>query len=668
MNDDIYDFLNRKKTELKESENFNQWFENNKLFDEDGDPVIAFHASRQLMFDQVLPDKLTTQSHLLGGFYLSESIDDVNANYSYNGKDFTNQIVTDSEYFEGVIEYDFDEDEVLEKLPVLKEISDDIKENIFSVLQNLDSSVVTVADFPKYGLNKESLADLFNILERDFDFDNDETVLSNYEFCLMLFGTYKYSNQGWVAPFVIKMENPCITGFDEDDTMFVINPYGYEYLQEGEESQVSEHEHYDDVMDVKRTIYHEIEVNATDFENHFQNYIEQSSEHSVESIFDTYVEILECEYGYDEDEAKSICQKAFEETAPDAITFDEDGFIEDSEYVYIPNINIYNGDFDHTPEEELGEKIREALEMHFECWDRMQCHLEGHTEPMNYDTLLEIVKNNFYEAEEKQSFTDAMATVFDGVVMNAYKANKEEWGNCMEIDYNTKHYIMFDPKNIKSAIGNNGQFSTYSNGLVERKTNEAIVKNYKSKNKDVVHKHLDYIKTKFKDFNFEIKDSEFFSSKNTDALLNKDTNTVFLNSDRISDIEKLEKIITHEVIGHYGLSQLHDAKVQSVLLRVAHKYEKDIKELSELYNIDMRTREGKMKLAEEFVAFKAEKQYPNDKLITKAKNLIKKAYISFKNTLGFKTTLNEDVFELLRESKEYIENKNKPMKKHRRRM
>ena len=41
----IQDFINKKQLEVIENENFLKWNETNKLKDEDGYPIIAFHGS-----------------------------------------------------------------------------------------------------------------------------------------------------------------------------------------------------------------------------------------------------------------------------------------------------------------------------------------------------------------------------------------------------------------------------------------------------------------------------------------------------------------------------------------------------------------------------------------------------------------------------------------------
>ena len=91
---------------------------------------------------------------------------------------------------------------------------------------------------------------------------------------------------------------------------------------------------------------------------------------------------------------------------------------------------------------------------------------------------------------------------YDGIIMDADTAfgTQREYGKAMEMDYGTKHYIVFDPAHIKSSIGNRGTFDPQSPDIrfskqlisneqaretfqiIDKHTGEQVGKNYQGKN------------------------------------------------------------------------------------------------------------------------------------------------------------------------------------------
>lgn len=672
MDDEIFDFLNRKREELEENKNFQEWYANNKLLTEDGEIVIAFHASRRKMFSQIEEEKLNTETHLLGGFYLTEDISDAEDNYAAeSGGDYNNFLAGDVERLSGGY---LDEDEIKEILLELESsnLDEEVIEEIISVISEADDlRSYKKSALERFGVNIERLAQLsdqhsFSNGENEL---NDEDLLSDdfeldYEsFCKALILQYKYENDGWIMPLIVKMDKPCFTGFGSDDTKIIISSMTEDERIEDQESQANEYESYEPVMDIKRTIAFECDLKPSQVDEKFEEIVPQCSYCRVEEIYEKYIEVLEL-LGVETEKATEVCRNAFKEEAGDYISFDEDGDPSDSEEIYIPDYEIINGESE-SEAHELGDQIREALNTYLNDTSFLDSVFD---QEINYDELLVAVKNALYETEEHKEFTQAMSTVFDGVVMNAYKANKENWNNSFALDYNARHYVIFNENCVKSAIGNNGMYSLYNNNFVEKRLKSLKDDKAIALEKDVIEKHVDYIKMSWDtDANIELKPKSFFSKETSVSVLDKESKTIYLNKDAITNIEVLEKTLAHELVGHFGLNEIFNKEIEKTLLKVANIYKKDLMDINKDYpEYDIKTKKGKLMLAEEFLANKAEQLHPNDSFIKKAKNLMKKAFIKFKKSLGLKTDIAEDVFELLEDSKNAIKVKSKRNRRLRR--
>lgn len=660
MDDEIFDFLNRKREELEENKNFQEWYANNKLLTEEGEIVIAFHASRRKMFSQIEEDKLNTETHLLGGFYLTEDIYDAEDNYaSETGGDYNNYLDKDVERLSGGY---LDEEEIKDILLELdsSNLDEEVIEEIIAVISEADDiRTYKKSALERFGVNIERLAQLSeqHSFSNGEDELNDEDLLSDdfeldfNSFCKALILQYKYENDGWIMPLIVKMDKPCFTGFGKDDTKIIISSMTEDERIEDEESQANEYEAYEPVMDIKRTIAFECDLKPSQVDEKFEEIVDQCGYTNVEEIYEKYIEVLEL-LGVDTKKATDVCRNAFKEEAGDYISFDEDGDPDDSEEIYIPNYDIINGESE-CEAQELGDEIREALNTYLSDTSFLDSVLD---QEINYDELLIAVKNVLYEPEEHKEFTQAMSTVFDGVVMNAYKANKENWNSSFALDYNARHYVIFNENCVKSAIGNKGTYSLYNNNFVEKRMKSLKESNMLALEKDAIEKHVDYIKMNWDtDANIELKSKSFFSKETSLSVLDKKSKTIYLNKDAIKDVETLEKTLTHELVGHFGLNEIFNKDVEKTLLRVANIYKKDLIDINKDYpEYDIKTKKGKLMLAEEFLANKAEQLHPDDSFIKKVKTMMKKAFIKFKKSLGLKTDIGEDVFELLEDSKKAI--------------
>lgn len=664
MNEDIYDFIQNKQEELIQNKAFNEWNKDNKIKDENGDPVIVFHGSTQKMFTEIDEKFFDSNSYVYGGFYTSNNIDDVNDNYAKVGKDLDKTATILSEQIR-----DFYEFQVMIENGVFPD--DSFSEEELEIIEELyEEDELTVAMFkeklPNFSFSHiEEMMSQFD--HEKLDWNDGEEFMSPENLSLSLLLEKKYKTQGWVAPLVIKMTNPCYTGFGEKDTMISFSLMDSTEAKEYEEEQMESYPAYEEAIEAIKDIYREEGLNPTDFMNHFEFHAsEYQGFGNISSMYESAVAVLTDDYDYDYDDARKICANAFEENASDYISFDEDFDVENDEELYIPDYSIINGEY--LKESVLiGEKIMESLERHHPRIESVREALSEHADTeMNIEDILRVaLVEAAYEDEEREAIFKAISSVFDGIVMNAYKANKENWGQAFDLDYDTKHYIVFEPKNIKSAIGNTN-FSLYNNDFVQRKTSEEIKKAEVSKNKSVIKKHLEYINSTWSDMpNCELVNKERFDNGNVDAVYSRKENKIYINESRMDNIEKLEKTLFHETVVHYGLHKFFEKEVSPMLEKVSKKYAAQIEEMRVRDYSHLDSEKDKLKLAEEFVAFEAEKILPEDTFLKKARKVLKKAYCKFKKAIGFKMDLEDDLFEMLTKSENLVKGKKKKNNKQR---
>jgi len=106
---------------------------------------------------------------------------------------------------------------------------------------------------------------------------------------------------------------------------------------------------------------------------------------------------------------------------------------------------------------------------------------------------------------------------------------------------------------------------------------------------------------------------DFLRSQNaedeTDGLFDTNTGKVYMIADRIGSPEHAQRLLFHEMIGHYGLRQLLEPKqIEPLLLQIfnAEVNKPRLRSIAREYDLDLRTREGRLVAAEEFLAHEAE--------------------------------------------------------------
>lgn len=71
---------------------------------------------------------------------------------------------------------------------------------------------------------------------------------------------------------------------------------------------------------------------------------------------------------------------------------------------------------------------------------------------------------------------------FDGVIIDADKqfGSQRQYGKAMSMDEGTKHYHVFNPNQIKSAIGNRGTFDANEDSILKRTPNKEDIKSFEN--------------------------------------------------------------------------------------------------------------------------------------------------------------------------------------------
>jgi hypothetical protein len=97
--------LTEAKEKISRLDAFKRWFGDSKVVDYDGDPLVVMHGTTHI-FDQFGGDIRSLEGDMGAGFYFSDSVDDVNANYAkVDGPDLTGRIERRAEQIAQEIEY-----------------------------------------------------------------------------------------------------------------------------------------------------------------------------------------------------------------------------------------------------------------------------------------------------------------------------------------------------------------------------------------------------------------------------------------------------------------------------------------------------------------------------------------------------------------------------------
>jgi hypothetical protein len=650
----IENFIEKKQLEIMENKNFQKWNENNKLKDRDGYPIISFHGSTNNDFNIVDLEQSQDTWWCGKGFYTSSSIEDVNANYATGKKKFQ-QYSTTEDYTAG-----------------------DLRSRISNTLEDVqrqfedqeDTVFFTYSDIENYLIDDEYLdLKIFNDISNPlngYEFDKSLIKENNTIEISKLFNSLcvnKYiKNNGWVKPIFVKMENPAYYTLDHDSTKIsIVNDNMEDFINMYE----SEH---DNVVEMINDLAIELsklsDIKKEDIEENIKqevnSYVSSYVEDVGEDMYDCLKDYIEMEFKLEEEEIIEKLNKVFSEN--NLGEYDEDNDEFNFEHVVILNLI----EDENEEAQELYKKIKEStLNLANEQWDYEEINktfsnfeIQTIKESGDYNTslfnLFKAFRHHPEEPDLANYFNDAIKENFDGIVLDAMDSN-EKW-NLDIIGNDTKHYIVFNNKNIKSAIGNNGKYSINDPDIAAKRSVEQI-KNINIENNNYILEQIEKYNERYENvIKISIDHNANNFNDNEQAVFDRKYNEIYLNINKIKDSKSLSRIISHEIVGHAGLDLLFGKHKNSFLDSVGEKYKKqDYKEVMKLYpELDYSKKEDKRKLTEEKICFYAENNYKNDTFMNKVVNKIKNKYSQFKRFFGI-NKVEDDIFQVLHSSNQNIE-------------
>lgn len=553
----IENFIRTKKENL--NYNFHKWMEGNKVFDNDGLPIIVFRGGLGNDYPSINPDKLEADCYCGKGFYTTNSLDDVHENYVNINKD-KNYQTDEKSYFES-------KDINAKFLRIRKKIENSLEtfeDNDLFTASDIEEligleSAIDIDLLQESEVFKNLLGDKIHELEAD-----DFGVVDIRNLANLLAENAIMKQMGSIKPFYVKMEKPCY--YTKDSNQTLITPTSSETI----DSENSE----------SKNLYIEIKNRV----------------------------LNKCK---NEDEKKEAL-KIFKE------------------------LELFSmlGEIDDLPIIELFQKIR------------------------NTDLSTEY---NMNSVKIKDYFNETIPELFDGIVLDANLAN-EDWGNIGGIDKDTKHYIVFNPNNVKSALGNNGEYSLENNDFCARRSFEQKEQYFENEKKVTVEE----INNKLEKYNHfidvQLKDSSTLGDN--DAIYDRSAKSVYINEDKINSMIDLDKTIVHEVIGHAGLDFVLGKDKNKFLQEIADQYtEDDYADVKTLYpEFDYNNPEDRLKLTEEKICIYAESEYKHDSFMDKVLNTIKDAFIKIKKAFKISTP-DDNVFSMIHKNNQEVEKEIKQEKK-----
>lgn len=231
-----------------------------------------------------------------------------------------------------------------------------------------------------------------------------------------------------------------------------------------------------------------------------------------------------------------------------------------------------------------------------------------------------IEANNIYQNSHKglkALFSLAVQQMgYDGIVMNPEVSFPH-----MDHIEDTKHYVLFEANNIKSSIGNNGEYSLMDNNILhrvchklslEREKDNYFTKNeadhilkdiklhYKNMPKCKVYTDMDMIEPRLKISNPDITTCS--------GVFEISTDTAYIFLPNIVNKKDFIKTVCHEVFGHMSLRDILFNNYESTMNKVYDYYEKK-NELADIkkdyvgrYNLDLSKSKDRAIIGEEKMA------------------------------------------------------------------
>lgn len=543
-------------------ENFKKWFGDSKIKDQ-GVPIMLYHGTLS-NFSTFDIEKSHAENFFGPGFYFSDAFEEVNENYtSQDDSDMSSKISSIEEYFEN-------------------EDRSDIEERF-----NLESGFLDDDDiFFKFVEEKKA--------ER-----------------------LSFDHEGLVMPVYVKMEKPMII---EEEVFFQSLSYGKDI-----DNLLKKIDNHDVYCSMSYLIKEHIEMMAEDI----CYYLEVDE---VLSLIDENYS----DHGLDSQQKNNLNKMIKNH-------FKKFGDVIECQKTLSGEVGLFV------------EAVEKVLDNHYEYVDSgsldiLKRYLEENYSTVEYEEIAvkELVFNDEIANEWADvpvplydqygmkkielSWRDVCSLAFqemgyDGIVMNVKESMPyyfpkgdyyEETGRTYE---SVNHYIVFDAKNIKSAIGNNGEYSIDNPDIMMRINNNFKIKNQVTK--DDAFELIEQIRAHYPNLpkinlyespedvpaSYEQKyGSTYGVSGNFEAKDNRANLFLFNMTDR----SELQKTVFHEIFGHMSMRQILKENYTPVMSKIYDYYEQrgELEKIKDRYvarnNLDLSKKSHRAYIAEEKMAFEIE--------------------------------------------------------------
>jgi N12 class adenine-specific DNA methylase len=228
-------------------------------------------------------------------------------------------------------------------------------------------------------------------------------------------------------------------------------------------------------------------------------------------------------------------------------------------------------------------------------------------------------------------------------------------------ELNADTYIAFSPTQIKSATGNTGSFSATNPDIRFSMRDDGGVQGISAKRlrnfiADITKKWKNApiinVVQSVRDLPVNYKEIVEAQTGDIEAFFDPATNTVHFIADNLGSIDRVQRVLLHEVVGHHGLSAiLAPSKLKPFLNQVFMAYGKSgLQSIADEYGYDLSTEEGRLKAAEEKLAELVE-MGDKPSLLNRLMALIREALRS----IGFTMELNDlDIYQVLYRAGRYV--------------
>ncbi len=566
-------------------ENFKKWFGNSQIINSSGEPEIVYTGTLSdfTVFDY---SKSNNQNFFGKGFYFSSSIEDVNSNYAtLKGPDFEIKYDKIKENFFRIMEgYDeFNKEDIDYFISLSNNKS--IEQPILSAVQKLLSCIDEVEDYSE--MTEEEM-DLIST-----KYINDKLSVDN---------------QGFIIPAYIKMENPLRVDHDFLEKEEKISGQEFERILSKFESlfNCDKSALYNEFYHLFSDINEEYSIEFYEFEEiaeNFRHYIFEEDEDTYEEKYLEFInfarDVFDSDYiniTYELNGSLIEFKDRFKRKLQDLGFFNEaDNFESLFSEKYLIEETVYVRDI--LKNEDIDMLIMDLFPM-----------------DNQFDNDCFIYKGLCAAIFQEMGY--------DGIIQEAFKEFKT-----MKNVSDAYHYIVFNSNNIKSAIGNNGEYSLTDNDIRYR-INYRMQEDYRKKisvNTKDCEKIIKDIKEQYPSSpniiliknKLEI-DKELLNQHkdilNSSGYYLKEKNSVYIMLENITGRKDFIKTIAHEIFGHMSLQEILKNNYTPFLNKVYDFYDKkglleeEKKHYSSIYGNNFNDINIKAKIAEEKMANVIEEQ------------------------------------------------------------